>query len=116
MLKNYTILNFVAPKNKFTKFVIFPDFRQKTFDFHLLGGPFADIAHGCNSVIAITTALELTDYVVTGVGFGADLRAGNFFGIKCREAGLKPDATVIVATARALNIRLDDQDRIERPF
>ncbi|MGV8938948.1 MAG: formate--tetrahydrofolate ligase [Allorhizobium sp.] len=68
------------------------------------GGPFANIAHGCNSVIATTTALKLCDYVVTEAGFGADLGAEKFFDIKCRKAGLKPDAAVIVATVRALKM------------
>ena len=68
------------------------------------GGPFANIAHGCNSVIATTTALKLCDYVVTEAGFGADLGAEKFFDIKCRKAGLKPDAVVLVATARALKM------------
>ncbi|WP_129597946.1 formate--tetrahydrofolate ligase [Anaerophilus nitritogenes] len=68
----------------------------------LHGGPFANIAHGCNSVIATKMALKLCHYVVTEAGFGADLGAEKFFDIKCRFAGLKPDATVIVATARAL--------------
>ncbi len=66
------------------------------------GGPFANIAHGCNSVIATKAALKLADYVVTEAGFGADLGAEKFFDIKCRKAGLKPDAAVIVATIRAL--------------
>ncbi|MEE2565686.1 formate--tetrahydrofolate ligase [Hyphobacterium marinum] len=66
------------------------------------GGPFANIAHGCNSVIATKTALKLADYVVTEAGFGADLGAEKFFDIKCRKAGLKPKAVVIVATIRAL--------------
>ncbi|QZY56069.1 formate--tetrahydrofolate ligase [Crassaminicella profunda] len=66
------------------------------------GGPFANIAHGCNSVMATKIGLKLSDYVVTEAGFGADLGAEKFFNIKCRFAGLKPDATVIVATARAL--------------
>lgn len=66
------------------------------------GGPFANIAHGCNSVVATTMALKLADYVVTEAGFGADLGAEKFFNIKCRYAGLKPAATVIVATVRAL--------------
>lgn len=66
------------------------------------GGPFANIAHGCNSVVATKTALKLADYVVTEAGFGADLGAEKFFDIKCRYAGLKPDAAVIVATVRAL--------------
>ncbi|MBP2558215.1 formate--tetrahydrofolate ligase [Neorhizobium galegae] len=68
------------------------------------GGPFANIAHGCNSVIATRTALKLGDYVVTEAGFGADLGAEKFFDIKCRKAGLKPDAAVIVATVRALKM------------
>jgi formate--tetrahydrofolate ligase len=66
------------------------------------GGPFANIAHGCNSVMATKTALKLADYVVTEAGFGADLGAEKFFDIKCRKAGLKPKAVVIVATIRAL--------------
>jgi len=66
------------------------------------GGPFANIAHGCNSVIATKTALKLSDYVVTEAGFGADLGAEKFFDIKCRKAGLAPDAVVLVATVRAL--------------
>ena len=68
------------------------------------GGPFANIAHGCNSVIATTTALKLADYVVTEAGFGADLGAEKFLNIKCRKAGLKPAAVVIVATVRALKM------------
>ena len=68
------------------------------------GGPFANIAHGCNSVVATTTALKLADYVVTEAGFGADLGAEKFFDIKCRKAGLKPSAAVIVATVRALKM------------
>ena len=68
------------------------------------GGPFANIAHGCNSVIATTTALKLADYVVTEAGFGADLGAEKFFDIKCRKAGLSPDAVVLVATIRALKM------------
>ncbi|MFQ5783539.1 MAG: formate--tetrahydrofolate ligase [Alphaproteobacteria bacterium] len=68
------------------------------------GGPFANIAHGCNSVLATTTALKLVDYVVTEAGFGADLGAEKFFDIKCRKAGLKPDCVVIVATVRALKM------------
>lgn len=66
------------------------------------GGPFANIAHGCNSIRATKTALKLADYVVTEAGFGADLGAEKFFDIKCRKAGLKPDAVVLVATVRAL--------------
>ncbi|MEE8365076.1 MAG: formate--tetrahydrofolate ligase [Gammaproteobacteria bacterium] len=68
------------------------------------GGPFANIAHGCNSVIATKTALKLADYVVTEAGFGADLGAEKFYDIKCRKAGLSPDAVVLVATARALKM------------
>jgi formate--tetrahydrofolate ligase len=68
------------------------------------GGPFANIAHGCNSVIATTTALKLADYVVTEAGFGADLGAEKFFDIKCRKAGLRPDAVVLVATVRAMKM------------
>ncbi|WFU00584.1 formate--tetrahydrofolate ligase [Rhizobium sp. CB3171] len=68
------------------------------------GGPFANIAHGCNSVIATRMALKLGDYVVTEAGFGADLGAEKFFDIKCRKAGLSPDAAVIVATVRALKM------------
>ena len=68
------------------------------------GGPFANIAHGCNSVMATQTALKLSDYVITEAGFGADLGAEKFFDIKCRYAGLKPDAVVIVATVRALKM------------
>ena len=66
------------------------------------GGPFANIAHGCNSVRATTAALSMADYVVTEAGFGADLGAEKFFDIKCRQAGLSPDAVVLVATIRAL--------------
>ncbi|HTY65617.1 MAG TPA: formate--tetrahydrofolate ligase [Alphaproteobacteria bacterium] len=68
------------------------------------GGPFANIAHGCNSVLATTTALKLADYVVTEAGFGADLGAEKFLDIKCRKAGLKPDCVVLVATIRALKM------------
>ena len=68
------------------------------------GGPFANIAHGCNSVIATNTALRLADYVVTEAGFGADLGAEKFFDIKCRKAGLSPSAAVIVATVRAMKM------------
>ncbi|MAQ83149.1 MAG: formate--tetrahydrofolate ligase [Maritimibacter sp.] len=68
------------------------------------GGPFANIAHGCNSVMATTTALKLADFVVTEAGFGADLGAEKFFDIKCRKAGLKPAAAVVVATVRALKM------------
>ena len=68
------------------------------------GGPFANIAHGCNSVIATTTALKLADYVVTEAGFGADLGAEKFMNIKCRKAGLSPDVVVLVATVRAMKM------------
>ena len=68
------------------------------------GGPFANIAHGCNSVMATQTGLKLADYTITEAGFGADLGAEKFFDIKCRYAGLKPDAAVIVATVRALKM------------
>src|SRR5216683_1368663 len=68
------------------------------------GGPFANIAHGCNSVLATTTALKLCDYVVTEAGFGADLGGEKFIDIKCRKAGIKPDCVVLVATTRALKM------------
>jgi len=68
------------------------------------GGPFANIAHGCNSVIATTTALKLADFVVTEAGFGADLGAEKFLNIKCRKAGLSPDCVVLVATVRAMKM------------
>jgi formate--tetrahydrofolate ligase len=68
------------------------------------GGPFANIAHGCNSLIATRTALELGEYVVTEAGFGADLGAEKFFDIKCRQGGLEPAAAVVVATVRALKM------------
>ena len=68
------------------------------------GGPFANIAHGCNSVMATKTCMKLADYTITEAGFGADLGAEKFFDIKCRYAGLKPDAVVIVATVRALKM------------
>jgi formate--tetrahydrofolate ligase len=69
------------------------------------GGPFANIAHGCNSVMATKVALKLSDYVITEAGFGADLGAEKFFNIKCRKAGLKPDAVVLVATIKALKMQ-----------
>lgn len=69
------------------------------------GGPFANIAHGCNSVMATQVALKLSDYVITEAGFGADLGAEKFLNIKCRKAGLKPDAIVLVATIRALKMQ-----------
>ena len=68
------------------------------------GGPFANIAHGCNSVIATKTALKIANYVVTEAGFGADLGAEKFVNIKCRKAGIKPDAAVIVATVRSMKM------------
>src|SRR5262249_53286276 len=68
------------------------------------GGPFANIAHGCNSVLATTTALKLCDYVVTEAGFGADLGGEKFLDIKCRKTGLSPDCAVVVATIRALKM------------
>ena len=76
------------------------------------GGPFANIAHGCNSVMATTMALKLADYVVTEAGFGADLGAEKFIDIKCRKAGIKPDAVVIVATMKALKYHggIDKED------
>src|SRR5215475_6834163 len=76
------------------------------------GGPFANIAHGCNSVIATTTALKLADYVVTEAGFGADLGAEKFFDIKCRKAGLEPSCAVVVATVRAL--KMHGRDALSR--
>ncbi len=87
------------------------------------GGPFANIAHGCNTLIATETALKLADYVVTEAGFGADLGAEKFFNIKCRQAGLRPDAAVIVATVRALkmhggvaknNLSGENRDAVQR--
>ena len=89
------------------------------------GGPFANIAHGCNSVLATKTALGLADYVVTEAGFGADLGAEKFFDIKCRKAGLAPAAAVMVATIRALkmhggvtleNLGTEDVEAVERGF
>src|SRR4029079_12255974 len=68
------------------------------------GGPFANIAHGCNSVVATKSALKLADCVVTEAGFGADLGAEKFMDIQCRKAGLKPDCAVVVATIRALTM------------
>ena len=68
------------------------------------GGPFANIAHGCNSILATKTALKLSDYVVTEAGFGADLGAEKFLNIKCRKAGIQPSCVVLVATIRALKM------------
>ena len=87
------------------------------------GGPFANIAHGCNSVVSTKLALKLADYVVTEAGFGADLGAEKFFDIKCRKSGLKPDAVVLVATTKALkmhggitkdNLYLENVDAVMR--
>jgi formate--tetrahydrofolate ligase len=78
------------------------------------GGPFANIAHGCNSVVATRTALKLADYVITEAGFGADLGAEKFFDIKCRKAGLRPAAAVVVTTVRALKMNGGvPRDRLE---
>jgi len=78
------------------------------------GGPFANIAHGCNSLVATKTALKLADYVVTEAGFGSDLGAEKFFNIKCRQSGLHPDAAVVVATVRALKLNGGaNQDELE---
>ncbi|WP_373237051.1 formate--tetrahydrofolate ligase [Cohaesibacter celericrescens] len=80
------------------------------------GGPFANIAHGCNSVVATKAALKLSDYVVTEAGFGADLGAEKFFDIKCRKAGLTPDAAVVVATIRALKLNGGAaKDQLDQP-
>ena len=78
------------------------------------GGPFANIAHGCNSVVATKTALKLADFVVTEAGFGADLGAEKFLDIKCRTAGIKPDAVVIVATIRALKYHGGAENQISK--
>ena len=79
------------------------------------GGPFANIAHGCNTVIATKTALKLADYVVTEAGFGADLGAEKFLNIKCRKAGLTPECAVVVATVRALKLHGDaDPKNLEK--
>jgi len=89
------------------------------------GGPFANIAHGCNSVVATQSALKLADYVVTEAGFGADLGAEKFFDIKCRKSGLRPDAAVVVTTMRALKmhggaardaLETEDLDALQRGF
>ena len=79
------------------------------------GGPFANIAHGCNSVVATTTALKIADYVVTEAGFGADLGAEKFMNIKCRKAGLAPDCVVIVATVRAMKMNGGVEKKDLRP-
>ena len=78
------------------------------------GGPFANIAHGCNSVRATRTALRMADYCITEAGFGADLGAEKFFDIKCRMAGLKPDAVVLVATIRALKYNGGTAESLEK--
>ncbi|WP_455486018.1 formate--tetrahydrofolate ligase [Gemella sp.] len=75
------------------------------------GGPFANIAHGCNSILATKTALKFADYVITEAGFGADLGAEKFLNIKCRKAGLKPKATVVVATVKALKLHGDIEEK-----
>jgi formate--tetrahydrofolate ligase len=89
------------------------------------GGPFANIAHGCNSVVATRSALKLADYVVTEAGFGADLGAEKFFDIKCRKSGLRPDVAVVVTTMRALKmhggaprdrLEAEDLDALQRGF
>ena len=68
------------------------------------GGPFANIAHGCNSIIATKLAMKLADYTITEAGFGTDLGAEKFFNIKCRKAGISPNAAVIVATIKSLKV------------
>ena len=97
-------LNAVGAMAKLLKDAIKPNLIQTVENTPVFvhGGPFANIAHGCNSVRATKTALKLADYVITEAGFGADLGAEKFLDIKCRVAGLKPDATVLVATVRAL--------------
>jgi len=95
-----------GPMTVLLKDALMPNFVQtlENNPAFIHGGPFANIAHGCNSVSATKTALKLADYVVTEAGFGADLGAEKFFDIKCRKAGLKPEAVVIVATVRALKM------------
>ncbi len=97
-------LNAVGPMAALLKDAIKPNLIQtvENTPAFVHGGPFANIAHGCNSVRATKTALKLADYVITEAGFGADLGAEKFLDIKCRMAGLKPDAVVLVATVRAL--------------
>jgi len=95
-----------GPMNVLLKDALMPNLVQ-TLEHNpafIHGGPFANIAHGCNTVIATKAALKMADYVVTEAGFGADLGAEKFFNIKCRKAGLKPRATVLVATIRALKM------------
>ena len=107
-------LNAVGPMAALLKDAMKPNMVQTLEHSPVLvhGGPFANIAHGCNSVIATKTALKMADYVVTEAGFGADLGAEKFFNIKCRKAGLTPDAVVLVATVRALkyngNVKKED--------
>jgi len=95
-----------GPMTVLLKDALMPNFVQtlENNPAFIHGGPFANIAHGCNSVSATKTALKLSDYVVTEAGFGADLGAEKFFDIKCRKAGLNPEAVVIVATVRALKM------------
>ncbi|HEY9536259.1 MAG TPA: formate--tetrahydrofolate ligase [Kiloniellaceae bacterium] len=95
-----------GPMTVLLKDALMPNFVQtlENNPAFIHGGPFANIAHGCNSVSATKSALKLADYVVTEAGFGADLGAEKFFDIKCRKAGLKPNAVVIVATVRALKM------------
>ena len=95
-----------GPMTVLLKDALMPNFVQtlENNPAFIHGGPFANIAHGCNSVSATKTALKLADYVVTEAGFGADLGAEKFFDIKCRKAGLNPEAVVIVATVRALKM------------
>ncbi|WP_422367160.1 formate--tetrahydrofolate ligase [Pelagibius sp.] len=95
-----------GPMTVLLKDALMPNFVQtlENNPAFIHGGPFANIAHGCNSVSATKSALKLADYVVTEAGFGADLGAEKFFDIKCRKAGLKPEAVVIVATVRALKM------------
>jgi formate--tetrahydrofolate ligase len=99
-------LNAAGPMSVLLKDAISPNLVQtlENNPAFIHGGPFANIAHGCNSVIATKTALKLADYVVTEAGFGADLGAEKFFDIKCRKAGLDPKAAVIVATVRAMKM------------
>jgi len=99
-------LNAPGPMSVLLKDALLPNLVQtlENNPAFIHGGPFANIAHGCNSVIATKAALKLADYVVTEAGFGADLGAEKFFNIKCRKAGLKPNAVVVVATIRALKM------------
>ena len=99
-------LNAQGPMTVLLKDAIRPNFTQTLENNPAIihGGPFANIAHGCNSVLATKTALKLSDYVVTEAGFGADLGAEKFLDIKCRKSGLKPNCVVIVATVRALKM------------